>query len=420
MLTRESPGRSFGELGRAAFYSGSFRKNRVSCALISREAEVSIQVPGWGPGYRLRQQLYPACGMFAMLGLVVGMGARFLLPLETRRGSRPYWLFVILAGMAAVLIAALPFWPALIAYLVLIALEAVTNAMYHPYPIAMHERLIPQPGFSTRLLHAGLDAAVAAGFCLALAVAVARDFERLRQGKPWATKPAGWAFRFLLLAGAAAAGVYIAVVTIPMIHPWFAEGFRQVLGPIDAAAIVCCFGLFGAGMAARAIAGPTQSPMSLWVSRISRVARLAIIGTVLFAVLNNLPDPTLLESRSPPLFTSVVAFIREFLNSFWKRFPDSLTADAIRLLAIENLLWTSMMLTIACFTIELFVRDDSSLTSPFDQLAESPAAARGFAWLALGFTVLCLAALPTLIVAGQALLHLHMHAGDLTSRRWAF
>ena len=93
----------------------------------------SQSVPGWRHGYRLRQQLFPVCGLFAILGLVVGMGARFLFPAAARTGKRPYWLFVILAGVAAVMIVALPYWASLIPYLVLIALEAVTNAMYQPY-----------------------------------------------------------------------------------------------------------------------------------------------------------------------------------------------------------------------------------------------------------------------------------------------
>ena len=149
------------------------------------------QFPGWSNGYRAGQALFPVCGIFAILGLVVGMGARFLFPAARRVGKRPYWLFVILAGMAAVLIVALPYWASLIPYLVLIALEAVRNAMHH--------RLVPGPGFSARLLRAGLDASVAAGVCLSLAVALAGDFERLRRGSPWTTSGLGRGLRLFLL-----------------------------------------------------------------------------------------------------------------------------------------------------------------------------------------------------------------------------
>ena len=72
----------------------------------AREAEIAEMVPGWDMNYRMRQQLLPVCGLFAVLGIVLGAGANFLFPRAARRGSRPYWLFVILAGLAAVLITA--------------------------------------------------------------------------------------------------------------------------------------------------------------------------------------------------------------------------------------------------------------------------------------------------------------------------
>ncbi len=96
------------------------------------------------------------------------------------------------------------------------------------------------------------------------------------------------------------------------------------------------------------------------------------------------------------MITAVVA-------RFWDQFPDSFTTTALGLLAIENLLWTSLILTTMCFVLELLIRDNLQLNSPFDRLAESPERAGRFAWLLAGFVVMCLSALPTLIVAGQVL-----------------
>lgn len=123
-----------------------------------RELEISAMVPGWDSTYRVHQQLLPACGLFAMLGLVLGSGAGFLLPGARRRSRRPYWLFVVLAGVAAVLIVANDRTGSLIAHLVLIALEAVTYAMHHGPDLGR--------GLWTRLLHAGSDAAICGGVCL--------------------------------------------------------------------------------------------------------------------------------------------------------------------------------------------------------------------------------------------------------------
>ena len=150
-------------------------ESRVLRIDFRKEAEISLWIPGWNYHYQVRQQLLPACGLFALLGLVLGMGASFMFPQSPRRGSRPYWLFVVLAGVAAVLIVALDQNGMLIVQLVLVALEAVTNAMHHHL---QHGR-----GLWTRLLRAGIDAAISAGLCLGLALALARDFEDVMRAR---------------------------------------------------------------------------------------------------------------------------------------------------------------------------------------------------------------------------------------------
>ena len=82
------------------------------------------------------------------------------------------------------------------------------------------------------------------------------------------------------------------------------------------------------------------------------------------------------------------------------------------MLAIENLLWTSLILATMCFVLELLFRDSSQLNSPFDRLAESPERAGRFAWLVAGFVVVCVTALPTLIVAGQVLVLVRQVGGQ--------
>ncbi len=377
----------------------------------ARQAELSRLVSGADYNYRVEQQLLPACGLFAILGLVLGMGATFLLPKSTRTRSRPYWLFVILAAVTAVLITTITGSGSLITHLVLIAIEAVTYAMQH--------HLSSGRGLWTRLLHAGIDAAVAAGFCIGLALAVARDFETLRRGKLWTTSRAGRWLRIVLLAGTAGAGCYLVAVTFPAIHPCFAAGFRLAMRPADAGMIVGCFGAFGAGMAARVIAHePPQQP-SLWIGRLSAFCRLAIPGAILFALLNIVPDPLLLEPYVPRFVSASAGLIKAGVARFWAQFPDSFAAIATEQIVIEKLLWTSLVVASVCFVIEMLLRDDSQPTSPFDRLAESPERPRRFIWLVLGFVVVCLTAIPTLIVASQVLLLLREVGGLMLSNGWA-
>ena len=89
------------------------------------------------------------------------------------------------------------------------------------------------------------------------------------------------------------------------------------------------------------------------------------------------------------------------------------------MLAIENLLWTTLILATVCFVLEVLIRDKTQLTTPFDRLAESPERARRFVWLVLGFVVVCLAAIPTLIVASQVIVLLRLVGPQMVSHGWA-
>src|SRR5262245_12850030 len=104
--------------------------------------------------------LTPVCAVLAMIGLALGMGAGLALGRSDRRRRRPYWLFVPLAALVAVLFMGLPnAWWSLITQLILIALEAVNNAMPPPHRA-------PPDGLSVRLLRAGIEAVPAALACL--------------------------------------------------------------------------------------------------------------------------------------------------------------------------------------------------------------------------------------------------------------
>ncbi len=115
---------------------------------------------GGEPIYRLRESLFPICGLLGMLGLTLGMGAGAILDRPKTRRPRPYWLFVPLAALAALLfLAQSGGWWSTVPQLVLLALEVVWNAMHH--------HLVGRPSLSTRLLRAGIDASVAGVSCLA-------------------------------------------------------------------------------------------------------------------------------------------------------------------------------------------------------------------------------------------------------------
>ncbi len=107
---------------------------------------------GQGEIYWVSVMLVPISAILTIIGVALGMGAGMSLPRASPARARPYWLFVPLAALAAVLFVGQPGgWWSIIPQLILIALEAVSNAMPPPAP-----RL---PGsLSVRLLRAGIEA----------------------------------------------------------------------------------------------------------------------------------------------------------------------------------------------------------------------------------------------------------------------
>jgi hypothetical protein len=114
----------------------------------------------------LRLYVFPLCGLIATLGLLIGM--RPPAPLVARP-ARTAWFGVALAGAVGVGVAA-AYMP--IPYLVLVALEAVANAMRGQEP------QVQRPGLATRINHAGPPAALAVAAALATAAWISSDLRR--------------------------------------------------------------------------------------------------------------------------------------------------------------------------------------------------------------------------------------------------
>ena len=132
---------------------------------------------GWWEWYTLREVLVPVCSILSMFGVAVGMGAGTALARPEPRRPRPYWLFVPLAAVAGILIVAVPHMYNLIPSIILVALEAVNNALP---PSSRYTTA----SLSVRMLRAGIEAVPASLAIIGLAMIVARDFGRARRPCP--------------------------------------------------------------------------------------------------------------------------------------------------------------------------------------------------------------------------------------------
>ena len=320
--------------------------------------------------------LVPICAILTMMGVALGMGAGMSLPRASPARARPYWLFVPLAALAAVLFMGRPGgWWSFIPQLILIALEAVSNAMPPPAP-----RL---PGsLSVRLLRAGIEAVPAALACLWLALVVAHDFERLRRDQPWAMGRGGWILRILSLVLALAAGTVVVGVAIPTMHPCLPDGFRHVLDTESVAMVIGGFGVLAAGLAARALVPPPSDEAPRRLRRLSRLLPAGMIAIILLSAMQAMPSAAQIDPDLPSIVGRVCDLIRDVPAWLCRLFPDSIEMELSAWLSPGRLVWALSTTILALFLIELSgSRMEGSQPVPFDSMAESPARLARFLWL---------------------------------------
>jgi hypothetical protein len=376
---------------------------------LQAEVQLGGMIAGWGPRYRAYQNLLPLCALLAMIGLLLGMGAGGFLDEPEPRRPRPAGFSAVLGAIAGVLVMAIPVFHGVIPYLVVIAIEAVHNAMHH--------RRVPGPSLSARLLEGGFQAGVSWIACVALAVVLARDFDRARRGIPWSTTRSGWHFRVGLLGIAAASGLSVGLYTVPAIHPELAEGLKQILSPAIVGMIVCGFGLFGAGMAARSVCPRQSGEKPHWMVRFSTIIRGIVLVLAVLWFLINAPGAPTLDPDIPRVF-GLVNMVLSTISRMWGLFPDAFVAGLFSAFTLANVLWITIGLGLLLLLVELAIRPAGTVDAPFDRLVLDRAIAGRFAWLVAGLVVVALAALPTFFVAGMALLHLRMFGGTFWVYGW--
>jgi hypothetical protein len=355
--------------------------------------------------FSLREGLTPVCGLLALIGVALGMGAGTIFSRPNPPRRRPYWLFVPLAAAVAILFVGLPGgWWGAITQLILIALEAVSNAMRPPAP--------GLPGsLSSRMLRAGVETIPAAVACLGLALVVARDFELTRRGQPWATSRRGWAIRVAWLVAAAASAAVVAFIAIPTVHPHWFGGIRMVLEPRIVVLVLAAFGLFSAGLAARTLEPPPAAERPPWLGWFMRSATMAVLAIVLLTALNHLPAAAQMEPGLPPIVARAYDLIGRLNVWLWSWLPDAFAIEAANWLQPDRQTWAFAMAIVTLLVLELSLhRGARERPAPFDAVAESPGRLSRFLWLTAALTTLCIAALPTLTVLGQVIIHMHfMH-----------
>jgi hypothetical protein len=374
-----------------------------------RQMEIGASQPGWGPIYSARQNLLSVCGALAIVGLGLGMGAGALFDDPRPAAHRPYWLFVPLVAVIAPLLAATTAY-SIIVYILLVALEGVSNAMRY----APHKG----PGLTARLLSSGWDASLALLACTALALVVAHDFDCASRRRPWATTLHGRFVRLVLLLVAVGAGIYVAIVSIPKIHPCFAQGFVEILRPELLWLTVSGFGLFALGMAAGTLVPCKATDKPAWLRRLSALFRYGLLLLVLLAAMKNLPGSSQLPPAVPASVGRLIDTIGRGQAWAWGLLPYSVVVVLKYCLEFDQLRWILTAVFVGIVFVELAITKATTCAAPFDAAFCTARSAMEVAWLTVALALVCLVALPILVVLGQAVMNAQLNLEDWLRIGW--
>jgi hypothetical protein len=331
------------------------------------------------------RRLLPVSATFAMAGLLAS---------QTIRPCRPYWsplswLSIVWAGLAAVLMAATQ---SFLPYLVLLALEAVNNAM--PLVTTRHAGI----GLHERVVTAGLAATPVLVCSLALGLLISRQLRR----------PSGSALRHgavVLLAVSAAtlaASVALLSIAVPLLDECLAEAFAATLTPRGAAIVVLGFAGLALGPAAHAADRPgSVDGVENGSARLQTFRRFLLGGAALVVIgaVGALALPSAaLGIRSWARGSGWVGAALDGWWSFTMRQPWMLFLSPHWVVVALAEIW------VTGHVVRVLLTPPATATTPIDAWLEDRLGRRHFAarWGAL--TALMVALLPVLLVTGIALL----------------
>jgi hypothetical protein len=303
----------------------------------------------------------------------------------------------------------------MIPYLLLLAMEAVRNAM-------IRAPLIAHPSIFDRLSRAGLESLPVLAACLATAVWVDDDLRAAARDPVGSRAPWSWLgvlVRLATAASAAAGAGLILLVTIPRLNPTLSEGLAILMDPATGLTIVLGFATLAAGLSARSAAmlasgseatepgegAPrTARGLGAWPRRIIGIlgglVALEVTAAAVQAIRRDLEYRWYIPFSLSDWMSVGSAPIRWIFGSSSLTIWNPLFDRPGDLLILGAALWLASRLVI------LLASKGPGRPAPLDAIAADRLALGRFLgwWAAL--TTLMLASLPALAVAGVALTHL--------------
>jgi hypothetical protein len=235
---------------------------------------------------------------------------------------------------------------------------------------------------------------------------------------PWAFARGGRFVRLIVLLIALGAGTYVATVSVPKIHPSFAQGFVEILRPDVLFLIVGGFGLFALGMAARAVVAQQATEKPAWLRWFSAFFRYGLLVAIWLSAMKNLPLSSQLTPALPTSVGQVIDTICRGQAWIWGLFPYPILAVLNYCLESDQLQWILAAIFVGIVALELTIIKRTNLVAPFDAVGGSARSAIEVAWLTIALTLVCVVALPILVVLGQFVVNAQVNFEDWLKTGW--
>lgn len=348
-----------------------------------------------GPETRILRSVLPATATLGLAGLVGSLNAGRSRP----RRRRLAWFSVLWAGTAGILITATQL---LIPFLVIIAIEHVKLARFHPERSQML-----QGGLYPRMIHGGIAAVPALCACLLLGLRLSHELCRAPGAEdPRATTQRQLNLALLTLIVAVLSGILF-WKTLPAVSESMAEGLRLSLSGSAITAIVLGFAGLALALAVRSTDRPqepviAQAKVRPWYRYLaflfSCVAAMFLLDVIVTRLL------TVFQVEDHRVW-NWLGWTESALQWVYGKLPQSFWSTGI-LSGFESPLWFVLLLAqlwIAWHVLSLLVVTPCPTRAPIDLVFSDSTALRRFSarWVAL--TVLMLAAMPVLFLEGLAI-----------------
>jgi hypothetical protein len=125
-----------------------------------------------------------------------------------------------------------------------------------------------------------------------------------------------------------------------------------------------------------------------------------------------------LNPAIPPFVGRVLNVLGRGQAWVWGLLRNPLVAVLNYCLETNTLKWIIGVIFVLGLVVELTISRTKARVAPFDAAFASRRSAIEVAWLTVALTVVCLVALPVLLVSGQVVLHIHINLEDWFSNGW--